>query len=834
MGVEGLLALARWRPSPRTVKTLKSIKRRIPIVSNIRANFICFHYAYLIGVTIVGSIILYPGNNMSYIDALLFASGTATQSGLNTIDVNLLSTYQQAWLWFGSMVTNPIFINTFIVFIRLHWFEKRFRHIVQEAKALRRTRSRSMSTANRAQGGGDLDLAEAGIRGRDIVVLRDNEGQAQGRFLDGQKRGQGSTTDSRESSTHPDGDNRNPTASQHSAQPGPTAGSEVEMFWPPRPDDEQHISFLERQRRATNALHIPSPREFSRGGMPQTLINTDAVGLARQGTSQSEKVSDSDQVQPPSVPGSVGQHITIDEPTIARPRRGTTFRRASSRRTGHTGEDANEADGLRRVKSRRGTLLSNLTSRTQDKTMEMPYLSWQPTLGRNSAFADLTDEQRNELGGIEYRALKTLAAILIGYYLFFHLLGIISLLPWILTTRWGKFVTDVSQGRPWWAVFTAGSAFNDQGFTLTPNSMISFYDAIFPLLMMTFLIIIGNTGFPCMLRFVIWFITKFVPTGTSLWEELRFLLDHPRRCFTLLFPGRATWWLFAVLILLNGIDLIIFLVLDIHDPDVTRIPGGIRFVDGLFQAAATRTAGMSVVNLSLLHPATQVSYMIMMYISAYPIAISMRQTNVYEESSLGLHSHLDEDQVDDENPSFMGAHLQKQLSFDMWYIFLGLFIIAIVESARLDDPKQPGFSMFAILFEIISAYGTVGLSLGYPGTDTALSAQFKTLSKLVIIGMQLRGRHRGMPYRVDRAIMLPSEALHKKELEDASKRLRRREALANLPPGLPGARTLGRSPIEAAISTGREMHGAVVEDPSSARQRPVASNQSPQLPTHHE
>ena len=39
----------------------------------------------------------------------------------------------------------------------------------------------------------------------------------------------------------------------------------------------------------------------------------------------------------------------------------------------------------------------------------MPYLSWTPTIGRNSAFVDLTEEQREELGGIEYRALKTLA-----------------------------------------------------------------------------------------------------------------------------------------------------------------------------------------------------------------------------------------------------------------------------------------------------------------------------------------------------------------------------------------------------------------------------------------
>jgi hypothetical protein len=76
-----------------------------------------------------------------------------------------------------------------------------------------------------------------------------------------------------------------------------------------------------------------------------------------------------------------------------------------------------------------------------------------------------------------------------------------------------------------------------------------------------------------------------------------------------------------------------------------------------------------------------------------------------------------------------------------------------------------------VLFEIVSAYGTVGLSLGYPGVNTSFSGQFRTLSKLIIIAMQIRGRHRGLPYALDRAILLPSESLHQKENEDATRRM---------------------------------------------------------------
>ena len=86
--------------------------------------------------------------------------------------------------------------------------------------------------------------------------------------------------------------------------------------------------------------------------------------------------------------------------------------------------------------------------------------------------------------------------------------------------------------------------------------------------------------------------------------------------------------------------------------------------------------------------------------------------------------------------------------------------------------------MFSVLFEIVSAYGTVGLSLGYPTINASFSAKFHTISKLVIIAMMIRGRHRGLPYALDRAILLPSEKLHRKESEDPALRAGRRNSMS--------------------------------------------------------
>ena len=78
----------------------------------------------------------------------------------------------------------------------------------------------------------------------------------------------------------------------------------------------------------------------------------------------------------------------------------------------------------------------------------------------------------------------------------------------------------------------------------------------------------------------------------------------------------------------------------------------------------------------------------------------------------------------------------------------------------------------AVIFEITSAYGTVGLSLGSPvvsehndppqasvkafkfsQTGTSLAGSFRKLSKLVLCAVMIRGRHRGLPIAIDRAVL---------------------------------------------------------------------------------
>jgi Cation transport protein len=543
-----------------------------------RLNFITIHYLYISGMALLASVLIFAIGDIAYIDALFFASGSATQSGLNTVDVNNIHTGQQFFLYILGMLCNPIVINSSVVFVRLYWFEKRFKHVVKEARNLRRSKSKSRF-ASKAKDDQDLGREEKGVRGRRIVVLRD--GHTFEGSLEDEKMKANAAVESVSSSS---ARNESATSSDDAAQSDTpierrgAVGAEGPVVEAVRSacrlDVDHHIDFLENQRspKDKGTLRIPSPREFDRGGKPENVGDEETAALTRKATSRPDRPI-FDNVDFGRTP-TTANHITINEPKSSRSRAMTTaVPRPESDKSGSRSSSAQAfPDLLSKVRSRRGSNFKSIvTANTHFLKMkeegpkdEAPYLSWVPTIVRNSTFVNLNEEQREELGGIEYRALKTLAVVLMAYYFAFHVLGIICLTPWILkSSRYGSVVTNDSLGRPWWGIFTAASAFNDLGFTLTPDSMSSFSTAVFPLLLMTFLIIIGNTGFPCMLRFSIWLTTKLVPRGSGLWEELQFLLDHPRRCFTLLFPKAATWWLFAILVVLNAVDLFFFVVLDV-------------------------------------------------------------------------------------------------------------------------------------------------------------------------------------------------------------------------------------------------------------------------------
>lgn len=366
------------------------------------------------------------------------------------IDINQLSLYQQVSsaklsspmtmkslttsqliFYFLTMLATPIFINTIVVFVRLYWFEKRFQHVVNEARNLRRSRSKSRTKTEMLEVP-EVEFKERGVNGRNIVVLHSNDNRKNDRGLgdphtplEPVKEMESETPTASSSSS---GEAPKPWRMKPERQPQdfPTVHREITFAdqvhdpdsldspmprLPQRLSPEQHIAFLENQRNPKDKamLRIPGPRDFDRGQTPEPLI------LGEDGEPLDEKVlSPTDRKgQNPEIP--IKRNVTIEDPK--HPRLRTDSNTLAKQRTNNTetsnGTAPEDRTPMTRLRSRAGTFRSFGRSNTTQEKDPMPYLSWQPTIGRNSAFVDLTEEQREELGGIEYRSLKTLAIILV-------------------------------------------------------------------------------------------------------------------------------------------------------------------------------------------------------------------------------------------------------------------------------------------------------------------------------------------------------------------------------------------------------------------------------------
>jgi Trk-type K+ transport system membrane component len=109
--------------------------------------------------------------------------------------------------------------------------------------------------------------------------------------------------------------------------------------------------------------------------------------------------------------------------------------------------------------------------------------------------------------------------------------------------------------------------------------------------------------------------------------------------------------------------------------------------------------------------------------------------------------------------------------------------------SHANKPTLQAFSVFAIFFEVVSAYGNVGLSFGHPSNLTSLSGHFTVFGKVVICAMMLRGRHRGLPYALDRAITLPSDLTTS---DDEDKKYKDKDVTETASEGVKEKKSLGQ------------------------------------------
>lgn len=277
------------------------------------------------------------------------------------------------------------------------------------------------------------------------------------------------------------------------------------------------------------------------------------------------------------------------------------------------------------------------------------------SIGRNAQFHDLTDEQREFLGGVEWRALRILFVIVSVYFVVFQVLGAIALGAWMSVHA--VSLSAVNDQNPWWAgIFLAISAFNNAGLTLLDAGIGAFNNDAFVLTAVALLALMGNYAFPAFIRATVFMCYYVLKRSTEEHEHihvkdaLKFILKYPRRIFMLMFPSSANLMFIGICTVLAVLNWVGLLVLSIGNDVYEVFPLGQRIGVALFQAlgewsfflgippsgeprptdmvAAIPSSGYLATSASSLYFDVQVLWVLMMYLAAYPEIITMRNSNV--------------------------------------------------------------------------------------------------------------------------------------------------------------------------------------------------------------
>lgn len=140
---------------------------------------------------------------------------------------------------------------------------------------------------------------------------------------------------------------------------------------------------------------------------------------------------------------------------------------------------------------------SRYTKKMEVFAREHHYLSFEPKLdykvdrcplllSRSDAhhmqgrFIALEPEQEDELGGVEYRALKVLSWVLVTYIAFWLFLVLVVMTPYAAHTNAAHTIRTVQPGNlhpVWWSVFVTISAYSNTGLTPINKSMMRKYQA---------------------------------------------------------------------------------------------------------------------------------------------------------------------------------------------------------------------------------------------------------------------------------------------------------------------------------------------------------------------
>ena len=207
-----------------------------------------------------------------------------------------------------------------------------------------------------------------------------------------------------------------------------------------------------------------------------------------------------------------------------------------------------------------------------------------------------------------------------------------------------------------------------------------------------------------------------------------------------------SYWLGSMLVLLNGINWVVFMGFSNTSPEVRALSIQHRMLAGLFQGLSVRSGGFGIVSVRNLHVGIQLVYTVMLYISAFPLA-------------LPLHAAKPESVFE-----FVVRQARGLMrAGDLRYLASAVLIICVLE-------QSPSVDVFAVVFEVSSAFGCVGVSFGgVKDGRLALVGDWSGGSKMVLAAVMLWGRVREVRRGILKGWGDESGVMERDEEEDEEK-----------------------------------------------------------------
>ncbi|OUZ07280.1 ATPase [Aeromicrobium sp. PE09-221] len=284
------------------------------------------------------------------------------------------------------------------------------------------------------------------------------------------------------------------------------------------------------------------------------------------------------------------------------------------------------------------------------------------------------------------------------------LLSFQTVIAVILTIRYRIAYFDSWLDAIWHGVFDAVMAFNNAGFSLNSDSLTSYAGDVSVIVPISIAVFIGAIGFPVLAELY------------RGWRRPSRWTIHTRL---------TVWGSFLLL----AVGTLAFLAIEWSNPDTL---GSQPFVDKIATSVEggimTRSGGLQSFDWALVRPETQGIAVLMMFIGggSASTAGGIKITTFLLLAFVILAELRGDPEVRIGRRSISGRTVRTALS-------IALIAVMLVVGGTLLLMLLSGASYIDALFEVTSAFGTVGLSTG-------LTPQLDAPSQLLLIGLMFVGR----------------------------------------------------------------------------------------------